>query len=356
MDFEEEIVMISMALACLITLLALFLLKPIAERAGLVDIPGGRKTHTHHTPLIGGIGIFAGMLSLAFVSWDSFVNFTPLYAIAAMLLIVGILDDRHDLPANIRLAVHLLAGTLMIFWGGNKLNNLGDLLFIGDISLGYLGVPFTLFCVACSINAVNMTDGVDGLLGGLALVTLLLMGYLALSAGLNDTFMFIGVLACCLIGFLALNFRFPWRARAAIFMGDAGSTVLGFILAWLLIDLAREGACPPAVTLWLIALPLLDCACVMIKRRREGRGMFTAGRDHLHHLLLDFGFSVRQTVMIIYGIAFSLGLFGVIANELHLHESAVFLSFLALLGSYIVAVPKLSRALHEGRLRKIGSR
>ena len=348
--------MISMGLACLITLLALFLLKPFAEKAGLVDIPGGRKIHTHHTPLIGGIGVFIGMLSLAFVSWDSFQAFMPLYGIAGMLLIVGILDDRHDLPANIRLAVHLLAGTLMIYWGGNKLNSVGDLLFIGDISLGYLAVPFTLFCVACSINAVNMTDGVDGLLGGLTLVTLLLMGWLAYSAGLHHTFMFIGVLACCIIGFLALNFRFPWRQRAEIFMGDAGSTVIGFILAWLLIDLAREGACPPAVTLWLIALPLLDCACVMIKRHREGRGLFTAGRDHLHHFLLDIGFSVRQTVLIIYGLAFSLGLFGVLANELRLADGAIFVSFLGLLAAYVVAIPKLSRALHEGRLRKISSR
>lgn len=347
--------MISMGLACLITLLVLFLLKPFAEKVGLVDIPGGRKIHTHHTPLIGGIGIFIGMLSLAYASWESFQVFLPLYGISALLLIVGILDDRHDLPANIRLAVHLLAGTLMIYWGGNRLDSLGDLLFIGDIHLGYLAVPFTLFCVACSINAVNMTDGVDGLLGGLTLVTLTLMGWLALSAGMDHTFMLIGVLACCIIGFLALNFRFPWRQRAVIFMGDAGSTVLGFILAWLLIRLAREGACPPAVTLWLIALPLLDCACVMIKRRREGRGIFTAGRDHLHHFLLDLGFTVRQTVLIIYGLAFSLGLVGVLANELHLHEGAIFVSFISLLACYVVAIPKLSRALKEGKLRKISA-
>lgn len=348
--------MISMGLACLITLITLFLLKPIAERLGLVDIPGGRKIHTHHTPLIGGIGVFMGMLSLVFVSSESFTTLLPLYGASALLLVVGILDDRHDLPPNIRLAVHLLAGTLMIFWGGNKLTNLGDLLFLGDINLGYLAVPFTLFCVGAAINAVNMTDGVDGLLGGLTLVTLLLMGYLALDAGLQHLFHFIGVLVCCLVGFLALNFRFPWRQRAEIFMGDAGSTVIGFILAWLLIELARKGACSPAATLWLIALPLLDCACVMIKRRREGRGMFTAGRDHLHHFLLDMGFSVRQTVLIIYGLAFSLGLFGVLAHEMKLAEGAIFFSFLGLLGAYVIALPKLARALHEGRLRRISSR
>lgn len=347
--------LISMSLASLITLAALFLLQPIAKRIGLVDIPGGRKIHTHHTPLVGGIGVFVGMLSLALVSWESFVALAPLYAIAFILLVIGILDDRHDLPANIRLAAHLASGVLMIFWGGNSLTSLGNLLFFGDIPLGYATVPFTLFCVGASVNAVNMTDGVDGLLGGLVLVILLLMGYLALDAGMNDTFLFIGVLVCCLIGFLALNFRFPWRQRAEIFMGDAGSTVLGFILAWLLIDLARHGACTPAATLWLIALPLMDCACVMIKRKREGRGVFTAGRDHLHHFLLDLGFSVRQTVLIIYGLAFSLGLFGVIANQYKLAEGAVFLSFVALLSAYVIGMPKLSLALKQGRLRRISA-
>lgn len=342
--------MISMALACFITLFALFLLKPLAEKIGLVDIPGGRKTHQHHTPLIGGIGVFCGALALYVFEAESFFYFSDLYVIAAFLLIVGVLDDLYDLKAHLRLAVHLVAGVMMIYWGHNALKSLGDLFFLGDIPLGYLSVPFTLFCVAASINAVNMTDGIDGLLGGLMVVTLSLMGYLAYSSDLIHEFNLIGVLICCLIGFLALNFRIPGRQRAVIFMGDAGSTVLGFITAWLLIDLARKNACPPAVMLWLIAHPLLDCAYVMLKRKREGRGVFQAGRDHLHHVLLDVGFSVRQTVLIICAWALALGAIGVSSWKANLPEGAIFFSFVGLLLVYLKGVPLLTTVL-QAKLR-----
>lgn len=339
--------MVSMALACFITLFVLFFLKPLAERIGLVDIPGGRKLHQHHTPLVGGIGVFLGALSLFLIYPDSFFHFSRLYLIAGFLLIVGVLDDLYDLKPNLRLSVHLSAGVMMIYWGNNVLLSLGDLFFMGDIILGFLAVPFTLFCVASAINAVNMTDGVDGLLGGLMVITLALMGYLSYSANLMHEFNLIGILICCLLGFLVLNFRIPGRKRAVVFMGDAGSTVLGFITAWLLIDMAHKNACPPTIMLWLIAHPLLDCAYVMYKRRSEGRGVFQAGRDHLHHLLLDFGLSVRQTVLIICSWSLVLGGIGVLSWEIKLPDGFVFFSFMALLLSYLKLIPMLARALQS---------
>lgn len=260
-----------------------------------------------------------------------------------MLLLVGVIDDAYEISASIRLGLHLLAATLMVFWGGNTLSSFGDLLFFGPIALGYFAVPVTLFAVASAINAINMSDGVDGLSGGLVLIALVFMTILAYDAGLTHAFMLLGVLICSLIGFLILNFRFPWRSHAHIFMGDAGSTVLGFILAWMLIYLAQHQACSPAAILWLIALPLMDTASVIALRKLEGRSLFSPGRDHLHHKLLDAGLGVRKTVLVMHAIALCFGLFGLIGQYAHLPDGIMFISFIALLSAYIGMMHRFSK-------------
>lgn len=337
--------MFGLGIACLLTLSALSLLKPLANRLGLMDIPKGRKQHELKTPLVGGIGIFIGSLSLSLVSWESFSTFVPFFTIAGALLLVGTLDDAIELSPCLRLAVHLLAGALMVFWAGNKLTSFGNLFGTGSIILGYLALPVTLFAVASAINAVNMTDGVDGLCGGLTLIFLLIMGYFAHNAGLAQAFALIGVLCCCLLGFLLLNFRFPWKQRASVFMGDAGSTVMGFFLAWLLIYLAEHRAFSPVVALWIIAYPLIDTASVMVHRRLRGRSMFKPGRDHLHHLLLDVGLGVRQAVLILYAFAAALAGIGMAGHFLHFHDGFLFIGFLLFIFGYIGVVQYAWRIL-----------
>lgn len=336
--------MITPLTACVVTLLSILALKPVAKRIGLVDHPGGRKTHTHQTPLIGGIGMFLGLLSLALVSPEAFHAFLPLVATAALLLVVGVIDDYREISANLRLGVHLIAALLMIFWGGNQLTGMGDLLFFGPLMLGVLAIPVTLFAVASAINAINMADGVDGLCGGLVLIALGFMTLLAQDAGLVHAAQVLTVMLCCVAGFLILNFRFPWRQRALIFMGDAGSTVLGFVVAWMLIYLAENGACSPVTVLWLIALPLLDTASVMVIRKREGKSMFTPGRDHLHHHLLDAGLGVRKSVLVLCGLAATFGGIGLAGERSGVAEGVLFLGFMATLTAYVAIMTKVQRA------------
>lgn len=329
--------------ALLVTLLAILALYPLAHRVGLVDAPGGRKTHDHHTPLIGGVGMFLGLLTLGFVSPDAFHAFLPLIASAGLLLAVGVWDDHQEISANLRLGVHIVAALLMVYWGGNQLTTMGDLVFLGPIMLGVLAVPVTIFAVAAAINAINMADGVDGLCGGLVLIALGFMALLAHDAHLLHAKQLLLVMTCCVGGFLLLNFRFPWRKRALIFMGDAGSTVLGFIVAWLLIYLSENGACRPVTVLWLIALPLLDTASVMVIRKMEGKSMFTPGRDHLHHHLQALGLGPRQTVLMMYGVALLTGLAGIAGEREGLPEGVMFLGFLALLALYVAGMNRVHR-------------
>lgn len=331
-------------LATLVTLLSILALTPVAQRVGLVDQPGGRKTHTHHTPLIGGIGMFLGLLSLGLVAPAAFHTFWPLVATAGLLLVVGVIDDYREISANLRLGVHLAAALLMIFWGGNQLTSMGDLLFVGPLVLGLLAIPVTLFAVASAINAINMADGVDGLCGGLVLIMLAFMAVLASDARLAHAQQLLVVMACCVAGFLALNFRFPGRQRALIFMGDAGSTVLGFVVAWMVIYLAEQGACSPVTVLWLIALPLLDTASVMVIRKREGKSMFTPGRDHLHHHLLDAGLGVRKSVLVLYALSGLFGMIGLAGERSGVAEGALFLGFMAMLTAYVAMMVKVQRA------------
>lgn len=152
-----------------------------------------------------------------------------------------------------------------------------------------MNLPLTLFAVAASINATNMLDGVDGLLGTVTAVALGGVLYVAFDAGLWVEFT---LAACLLVGtgvFLLFNLPFPWSAHASVFLGDAGSTLIGFNLAYLLIAFAVKGALAPVLALYLLALPLLDAAGVMTRRSLRGVPSATAGRDHLHHILLDAG-------------------------------------------------------------------
>lgn len=330
--------------ACFVTLFSILALYPLAHRIGLVDQPGGRKTHDHHTPLIGGIGMFLGLLTLGLVSPAAFHDFFPLIATAGLLLVVGLVDDYREIPANLRLGVHLTAALLMVYWGGNRLTSMGDLLFFGPIVLGVLAVPVTLFAVAAAINAINMADGVDGLCGGLVMIMLGFMALLASDANLLHAQQLLVVMACCVAGFLALNFRFPGRQRALIFMGDAGSTVLGFIVAWMVIYLAEAGACSPVTVLWLIALPLMDTASVMVIRRLEGKSMFTPGRDHLHHHLLDAGLGVRKSVLVMYVLSAVFGMIGLAGERSGLPEGVLFVGFMVALMGYVGIMVRVQRA------------
>lgn len=335
--------MISVGIASLITLVALSALKPFAKKVGLVDVPGGRKQHEVRTPLIGGVGIFAGAYTLAFLDRNAFMSFVPLFVSAGFVLAAGVWDDLVELSPTLRLWLHLLAGMLMVFWGGNQLSALGNLFGAGTVMLGVMAVPITLFAVASAINAVNMTDGVDGLCGGVALIFLSYMGCFANRADLVDASVLIAVLICSIVGFLLLNFRFPWRRQAAVFMGDAGSTVIGFVLAWLLIYLAEHRAFPPVVALWIIAYPLVDTASVMLRRRLRGGSMLAPGRDHLHHLLQDMGFSVRQTVFVIYALAAAFGGIGLIGSLQRIHEGVMLLGFILVLAGYMAGTYGLEK-------------
>jgi UDP-GlcNAc:undecaprenyl-phosphate GlcNAc-1-phosphate transferase len=277
----------------IVTVVFLFVLRPLATAVGLVDVPGGRKRHGMPVPLIGGICMSIGVgFGAILVEHPDFWN--PAILGIYVLVVVGTIDDRFELPANVRLIAHTCAALLLVFGSGVTVTHLGAPLFF-ELPLGVAAVPFTLLFLVALINAFNIIDGLDGLAGGIALVSLGAMAVIAIG---TDIFPLIMILIGAVLAFLLFNFPFGFNNRVRTFMGDAGSTFLGLCIALIGI-LLSQGPSPrisPVVGLWLIAVPVFDFYSTIIRRLMDGRSPFAPDHEHLHHVLTENGLSHRATL------------------------------------------------------------
>ncbi|MBT6043028.1 MAG: undecaprenyl/decaprenyl-phosphate alpha-N-acetylglucosaminyl 1-phosphate transferase [Gammaproteobacteria bacterium] len=300
--------------AFFLTLVAILVLRPLASKFGLVDKPGGRKTHSKDTPLIGGLGIYLGLLLGCLFNAEVMAHYQPLLLISSLLLLTGLVDDYFPLSAIARLGIQIVAAWLMYTLGENQLVSLGKLFGDSELFLGRYSMLMTIFATVGVINAINMIDGMDGLSGGMVIICLALLGISASVTGNNPALLSFTLIAiCCLAAFLVLNFRAAFNKPALIYLGDSGSTLLGFILAWLLIESSQGGGdrvIPATVALWYLAIPLMDTVYLFIARPLSGKSPFEPGTDHLHHLLAAHGISKDKVVLLLYGGGLLLGMAG----------------------------------------------
>ncbi|TCS71923.1 UDP-GlcNAc:undecaprenyl-phosphate GlcNAc-1-phosphate transferase [Sulfuritortus calidifontis] len=326
-------------LAGVVTALFILLLARFAKRLSLLDTPHGHKQHKQQTPVVGGIALALGFFISAGIGgyWPAV---SPAFWLAsAMLLATGVLDDMREFGSRPKFIIQIAGALMMVYWAGGLLTDLGDLFGFGYVQLGWAAVPFTVFGVIGVINAINMIDGIDGLAGALGLASLLGFAVIAQSAGLAGQAELILLLAATLVVFLGFNLRTPWRSQAAIFLGNAGSLFLGFVLAWYAVTFASPstGLMQPVTALWLLAIPLFDAVRMTGKRLCRGRNPFAADREHLHHLLMGLGMPVSRVVplvLVVHCGFIALGL----ANEFWLHWPAhgMYLGFLLVFAGYVV--------------------
>lgn len=340
------------AFTLVVCALVLPLALPLARRAGMVDHPGGRKHHDGAIPVVGGLVIFLA-LGLSYLLFEATLS-TPLLTFLGctlLLVLVGQLDDYRDLHWSWRIAAQTLAALAMVFVAGVQASNLQDVLGFMGANMGLFAVPFTVFIVVGVINALNMSDGVDGLAGTLSLVSLALFTGFALYSG--DVVQAERLLALCaaLLGFLLWNARFPWQPRARVFLGNGGSMLLGFIIAWTAVRLTQNPAHPvsPVLGPWTLALPLIDCVALMFRRWRQGVSPFAADRHHMHHMLLDAGFGSSQVVALLAGLSLLLGLGAAVAIKLGIYRPILVLAFLALLAGWYAFSNDYARAVRQLR-------
>jgi UDP-GlcNAc:undecaprenyl-phosphate GlcNAc-1-phosphate transferase len=322
-------------------------LRPLAGRMGLVDRPRARKPEATRVPLVGGLAMFFGFALGALAMDLALGPLRALFAASAVLVAVGVLDDLRELKPLARFAVQIAAALLMVYWGGVRLVDLGALRAGGEVfELGAFEVALTLFAVVGVINTVNMADGADGLAGGLTVVALLGLAYLAHGAGDETEFRILVLLAVVAAGFLAFNVRLPGRPQALVFMGDAGSMFLGFALAWFFIRLSQgePRVMPPVAALWLLLVPLYDTVWLIVRRLSRGRSPTWADREHLHHVLQMTGLSPGTAVLVIWMIAAVAAVGGLHALAQGASERFMFHLFLALFAGYCALMALAWRA------------
>jgi len=320
--------------------------KPIAIRLGLVDTPTARKDHIGSIPLIGGIAIFLGMAAgvIVFMEPTRAVN---LYLIAAALIVfVGALDDYYDLPVKPRMAAQIIVACIMVFGADLYLDNLGNLFGFGDIKLNLFGTLFTVVAVVGAINAFNMVDGINGLAGMLSIITFTTLTFL-LSTTSNEWFLLSIFFVAATLAYLMFNLEWPCTTCKKIFMGDAGSMLIGFTVVWLLIagTQSEQSAFKPVTALWIVAVPLMDMAAIMIRRIKKGQSPFKPDREHLHHIFLRAGFSSRQTLAFISGISILLTCFAVFMEYMKAPEWLILALFILIFFIYTYSLSHIWRLL-----------
>ncbi|WP_376695241.1 MraY family glycosyltransferase [Wenzhouxiangella sp. EGI_FJ10305] len=317
-----------MTTAFLVVVFVMPILRPAAHKINLVDRAGGRKRHETVVPLIGGLAMFAA-ICIALMLVDAPLRpFASLVAGMGILLMIGVVDDLIDMTAGAKLFAQVVVAVLMVSWGEVQVHSLGNLFGVVPVELGEWDIPFTVLATLLLINGINMADGTDGLAGGMTAVALAMLLAVAVLGGAHRSYLAVnGVFLAAVVGFLCFNIRVPGRRFATVFMGDSGSMMLGFGLAWLAVYLSQVeglGVYPISIA-WILVLPILDVVILYFRRLMKGRSPFSADREHLHHLLLRSGFSVTLTVWLILATAVLFGLIGVLGWQWRWPEYALFL-------------------------------
>lgn len=328
-----------------ITVVLILMLSPLAAVVGLLDQPSTRKQHAGAVPLVGGIAIYSALLLCAVAAPALRTEGgLGLLGLCFPILAIGVADDRWDVSFKGRMALEVLCCLAAAEWFDVRLESLGELWPGKEIALGWLGTPLTIFGMVGVMNAFNMVDGVDGLSGGLGFMIFGALALLAFPAD-PDVSLQLFCFSAALLGFLLFNSRFFGRSRAAVFMGDAGTMILGFAVSWYMINLSQGNgaAITPVMALWLFAIPLLDTAAVFIRRARRGCSPFKPDRGHLHHLFLAFGVDVNRTVLTILALQAACIAYAFASQSLGVPDWFSFWLFMVVFGVYYAATAMACR-------------
>lgn len=309
------IFIIGFAAACVLSVILTPLVKKFAIWVGAIDIPNHRSVHSKVMPRMGGLAIFLAFVGAYFIIAPATAGYDMDVALGlilggAVIVLVGALDDKYDLSPKVKLLGQIIAAGIVISFGLQvdyiKLP-FGDAMDLNP----WISIPLTLFWIVGVTNAINLIDGLDGLSAGVSAIATTSILVLAIIMG-NVTVIFLCVvLLGSIIGFLFYNFH-----PAKIFMGDSGSLFLGFSLATLSI-LGYKSATIISflVPLAILGVPLSDTFMAILRRKLQKKPIFTADKGHLHHCLMGLGFSMRKSVLIIYGISSFFGLCAVLLSK-----------------------------------------
>lgn len=338
----SQVTWLTAAIAFVFSCLALYALRPVADRLGLVDLPDhDRKQHQGRVPLIGGIAVFIGITSTLLI--PEVDNPEHFHIYISVLFIMGVWDDLKSLSVRSRIMVQFVVALFVCLLDNHLLTYLGDIFGFGQIGTNIFAIPLTVLAIVTAINAFNMIDGIDGLAASIAIVSFASLGVIFYEKELWLSFQVCVGFVAALIPFLLCNLEI-WPFKRKAFLGDAGSIVIGFAIVWLLIDGSQpeDRAFPeikafyPVTAMWIVGLPLFDLMSVCIRRMKSGLSPVSGDRNHIHHVILDHGISHKNCLIICVLLELLLSLVGLAFDFLNM-EVASFLSFwLALIGYHII--------------------
>lgn len=329
---EIGMVAAAMGVALIVALILTPVVKSLAQKVGAVDVPkDNRRMHDHPIPRMGGLAIFFGFMA----STLFFVEMTPqirgMLLGAVIIVVLGIFDDIYALKASFKFVIQIVAALVAVM-SGNVIEIISNPnVFSSNLywDLGWLAYPATVIWIVAITNAVNLIDGLDGLACGVSTISSMTMLVIALTVAEPDTALLMAALAGACIGFLPYNLN-----PAKIFMGDTGSTFLGFILATVSIDgLFKSYAIISfAVPFLMLGLPIFDTCFAIFRRVSHGQSPMAPDRGHIHHRLIDMGFSQKQAVAVLYIISAILGLSAVVLTTTNVLKAMLFLLALCAAG------------------------
>ena len=350
------------AVAALVVVCLTPLAVRLARRIGAVDEPRARGLSDRPMPRLGGVAIFAGVLvgALLFLPLDG--RFGAIVAGAAVITVVGALDDVFELSAPVKLLGQIAAALIPVLAGVRVYDF--TLPFVHRVELGDLGIPMTVLGIVLIMNVVNFSDGVDGLAAGVCAIAAMAFVVIAFDLQRANAAVLAAIIAGAALGFLVHNFH-----PATVFMGDCGSNLLGLLLACVAVEgtVKTQAVLALVLPLIVLAVPFLDTTFVLLKRLKYRRPVYLADREHFHHRMDRIGFSTRRTVVYLYawtlmlaGLALALRFVPYSDNGGRLHAGwasvMLLLGLIALIASiylvYVLEILKFKR-LDTIRLRRM---
>lgn len=310
----SAIIKVAAALVCalLVAFISTPVVKNLAFKVGAMDVPkDNRRMHDHPIARMGGLAIFLGFIlsTILFVPLSTSVK-GMLFG-AVIIVVLGILDDIYALPAMPKFIIQIIAALIAVL-SGNAIQALSNPNVFSDNPywvLGIWSIPVSVIWIVAITNAVNLIDGLDGLAVGVATISSMTMLVIAMLVSESGVALLMAALAGSCIGFMPYNLN-----PAKIFMGDTGSTFLGFILATVSIQglFKFYTIISFAVPFLLLGLPLFDTCFAILRRVSRGQNPMSPDRSHVHHRLIDMGCNQKQAVAILYVISAILGLSAVV--------------------------------------------
>ncbi|MCI8916217.1 MAG: undecaprenyl/decaprenyl-phosphate alpha-N-acetylglucosaminyl 1-phosphate transferase [Oscillospiraceae bacterium] len=319
-------VLLALLLAAVVSLASTPLVKVLSVKFGAVDVPkDNRRMHNHPIPRMGGLAIFLGFLAAVLLFVPLNMEKQGMLLGAVIIVVLGVLDDKYALPAKPKFLVQIIAALIAVM-SGNRIEVLSNPNIFSPNpvwKLGVLSIPITVIWIVAITNSVNFIDGLDGLACGVSTISAATMLVIALLVvkELDVAVMMAALVGAC-IGFLPYNFN-----PAKIFMGDTGSTFLGFIMATVSVNgmFKQYTIISFVVPFLMLGLPIFDECFAVIRRLSRGQSPMAPDRGHVHHRLIDMGFSQKQAVGVLYVISAILGLSAVVLAAGSAVKAMVFL-------------------------------